>query len=226
VEGAIYSQWTDSTHSATILGPDTGLVGAGMAVSGNNVYYTLAVRRLTGNFNYRPPKTNDQPTAPPGQNTYTPNPQPVANLVMTVTPGEDGSLTHVIQYGQTLIDIAKAYGITVNDLYAANKGLNPTRPVYYAGDSLLIRAAFTATSSPTITLTPQPPTKTPTPTCTATRVPPTRTPTRTPTPTPWVSMPEVKIPEENRSGIAYGLILISVCGLTFVIIRGFIQKDR
>ncbi len=35
------------------------------------------------------------------------------NYVQTSTPNENGSVTHVVQYGETLIDIAQAYGITI-----------------------------------------------------------------------------------------------------------------
>ena len=198
VNGAIYSEWSDSVHSATILGPETGLVGAGVAQSNGSVYYTLDVKLLTGNFNYRPPKsTSDLSLAVVSGDTATPNSQPgLAGSVLTSTPNADGSITHVIQYGETLIQIVEAYGITLSQLYANNPSLDPQNPKYYEGQVLIIRPAYTPTPVVSPTNTPPPPTHTLRPTRTATRVQtatPQRTVTQTlvpPTPTPASSGPD------------------------------------
>ena len=59
VQGAIDGQWTDQLHTATMLGPASGLVGAGVAVADGMVYYTLAVKLISGDFNYNPPAKNN-----------------------------------------------------------------------------------------------------------------------------------------------------------------------
>jgi len=224
VEGAIYVQWQDALHLATMLGPETGLVGAGVAMSGDTVYYTLDVKRLTGDFTYRPPKQATAETLLPGQSSSTPNPQMVVSgPLVTSTPQEDGSVQHTILYGQTLIQIAEAYGVTLNDLYAANKSLDPTKPVYYDGQTIVIRLPFTATPEPSATLTARPATRTPRPTRTATRVM-TKTATSPVTPTPLATETEADGPVIDRRILAFGVILASAIGLVFVVSRGFVKK--
>ena len=224
VEGAIFSQWTDPLHSATLLGPDTGLVGAGMALNGANVYYTLAVKRLTGDFTYRPPLTpTSAPTLPGGTPGPTATFGPAIIALTTVTAQPDGSIQHVIRYGQTLIAIAKAYGITLEQLYAANPRLNPKNPVYYAGQKLLIRAASTLTPTASITPSLPPPTRTRVPTRTATR-PPTLTATLTLTPTLGALEQTAERLGGPRRALAYLILLVSVLGLLLVFLRGFLRK--
>ena len=224
VEGAIYSQWTDALHNATMLGPDTGQVGAGVAVSGANVYYTLDVKRLSGEFIYRPPLKPTIPAGQPGATSGpTSSPQPLVVALATVTPLADGSIVHVIRYGQTLIGIAKAYGITLDQLYAANKKLDPKNPVYFEGQSLVIRLAFTPTVSPSPSPSPRPPTRTPVPTRTATLAP-SLTPTLTLTPTPGLLDQVSQSLGSQRRTAAIVIILASALGIFLVILRGFGRK--
>jgi LysM repeat protein len=222
VSGAIYYQWADGLHAATMLGPTAGRVGAGVASAGSTVYYTLAVKRVSGDFTYNPPPPADSNTASGGQ--------PAANNIVfsalaTSTPGEDGSIAHVIQYGETLVNIAEAYGVPLADLISMN-GLAPTNPVYYAGDVLLIRLAFTPTPDFTATVTPRPPTRTPLPTRTAI---PTATQTAVQSPTPTATVtpePLVRIPSLDdlgpaRQTLAYTFIGISAVGLLALALTAF-----
>ena len=135
VQGAVYTQWSDQLHTATMLGPETGMVGAGVATAGNSVYYTLAVKRLSGDFTY---------DAPVEQNNASNESQPVANQPLsqveaTSTPNADGSIAHVVRYGDTLIDIATTYGISMADLISINK-LDAANPAIFEKQVLLIRA--------------------------------------------------------------------------------------
>ncbi|NMB89272.1 MAG: LysM peptidoglycan-binding domain-containing protein [Chloroflexi bacterium] len=227
VEGAIYGQWSDALHSATMLGPTAGLAGAGVAMSGSTVYYTLDVVRIAGDFTYRPPAQTEQATLAPGQSTYTPIPQmAISGPLVTSTPGADGAIIHVLRYGDTLITVAEAYGITLDELYAANSSLNRDNPVYYEGQQLIIRPANTATPVITPSETPVPPTPTVTPTRTPTR-PPTLTPTRTPTRPPLIQVPEIKDIDLdlNLDAIGIGFMLVCAAGLVFVVVNGF-RKDQ
>jgi len=228
VEGAIYRQWVDPLHSATILGPDTGLVGAGMAVSGNMIFYTLAVKRLSGNFEYRPPAPTLEATLAPGSPTRTPVPtRPAISPLLTATPQDDGAIRHTIRYGQTLIAIAGAYGLTLDVLLAQNPHINAQS--YFEGQVLIIRAAFTPTVTPSQTLTPRPPTRTPTSTRTATRTPaPTDTPTPLPSPTatPWLILPGGQAAGWNRPTLGYLVIGASALGVLLVLARGFLRVKR
>lgn len=99
---------------------------------------------------------------------------PAVQGIITATPQPDGSIVHTVQAGESLISIAEAYQVSVNEIKAQN-GL--TGDDIFLGDTLIIRAAPTPG-----------PTNTPTTTATATREPtstkrPTRTPTTTTQPT-------------------------------------------
>lgn len=151
--------------------------------------------------------------------------------VQTLPPNEDGSITHVVQYGETLIDIAESYGITLQELYNRNRSLNPTKPSYFEGQVLIIRAPFTATPLMTQTYTPNPPTRTPLPTrtprptYTATTVR-SATPTRTPTAEPLVKIPTIDDLGSSRPVIAYTFIGVSLVGLIALFVTAFLPKGR
>jgi len=228
VSGAIYGQWADQLHAATLLGPTTGLVGAGAASSGSTVYYTLAVKRLSGDFNYNPPVNNDNSSADPG--VQVPPAQAPGGSIPTSTPNDDGSIAHVIKYGETLVDIANSYGMTLADLIAINK-LDAANPVYYENQVLIIRVAFTLTPYYTATYTPRPATRTPMPT----RTPrPSRTPApeRSPLPTrPATAEPLVQLPTLEDLGparplLAYTFIAISAIGLLVLIFTSFGPRSK
>jgi len=220
VNEAIDDQWSGSVHSATILGPITGLVGAGVAVASGSVYYTLDVKLLSGDFSYRPPKSaSDQVNALAAVVTDTPNGQPaLASAVITSTTNPNGSVIHIIQFGETLIQIAQAYGVTLAQIYAANPSLDPQNPVYYAGDALVIVPPFTSTPILSPTLTPKPPTHTPRPTYTTTRAP-----TATHPITPPATPPQGPIEGSDKSP-GYGNFLVCGIGLFLGVILGFLKE--
>lgn len=223
VSGAIYGQWADQLHASTMLGPTTGLVGAGAASAGSTVYYTLAVKRLSGDFNYNPPvdesSSGESAVQPPAMQ------DPPIGPIATSTPNEDGSIAHVIKYGETLVDIAESYGMSLADLIAINK-LDAANPVYYENQVLIIRVAFTLTPYYTATYTPRPPTRTPLPTRTPrpTRTPaPERSPlpTRTATAEPLIELPSIDDLGPARPLLAYTFIAISTLGLLVLIFTSF-----
>ena len=150
--------------------------------------------------------------------------------VATNTPNADGSISHIIKYGETLIDIAEAYGVPLNELISMNK-LDPTNPAYFEGQVLLIRVAFTATPFMTTTFTPRPPTRTPLPT----RTPrPTRTstpelsptPTRTVTREPLINVPTLEEIGPARPILAYAAFGISLIALVALVFSFFIRGSR
>jgi LysM repeat protein len=111
------------------------------------------------------------PTVATDSPTRTSGSTPTPNVVVQVaTPGSDGAIKHEVSAGETLITIADAYGVSLNELLELN-GMN-TDSVIFPGEELVIRAGFTAT-----------PTSSPTRTATKPIVPTsTRRPTRTPLP--------------------------------------------
>lgn len=224
VSGAVYGQWADALHSATMLGPETGLVGAGVATSGSSVYYTLAVKRGSGSFTYREPvQTNQQGTplaTSSGTNIYE---AITISPLMTSTPNDDGSIVHIVKLGETLIQIAESYQIRLADIYSANPDLDPLRPVYYEGQKIIIRLPYTATPDYSPTPTQVPSTATPRPTRTATLVP-THRPTRTITPTSTETPYKLQVSAPVRKGFSIGVIVLCALGLGVVVFLGFLNK--
>lgn len=108
-------------------------------------------------------------------------------LLVTVTPQADGSITHTVLEGETLINIALAYNMPLVDLLGLNN--LTSQSVIFPGDKLIIRKAHTPTPTAAITstFTPRPATSTRRPTRTPTLRPPAATVTifaATPTATP------------------------------------------
>jgi len=209
---AVYSGWTDAVHWG-IMVYASGTVGAGMAVSGRNVYYVLNVRKGSSSG-----QTGDTRLA---AQALTPIP---IESVQTAVPNPDGSIIHEVGYGQTLVSIALAYGVKVSEIRTLN-GLAETISTIYVGQKLTIKKADPPTATPTVTNTPRPPTRT----ATASRVPRTATPTKTatlsPTPTPRTlgSTLQAVLPDDRRS---LGIVLIAICGagLVAVLLAGFFRK--
>lgn len=155
--------WVDWGHRHTITGYVTGSIGAGVALSDNGqVYFTIDVRpgdEVGTVPTPAPPLGTVDATA--GAATTTPFVAPISNLKTSV-PNEDGSIVHIVSYGETLWSIAIAYGVTVNDIRRLN-GMAVDNTAISIGQKLLIRPARTATptlfgepsASPTEALTQQ-----------------------------------------------------------------------
>jgi LysM repeat protein len=159
-QGAVNIWQGDNLHLDTMLSFSYQDAGVGVAVVEDVVYYTLDAGNISGN------------AAPPGQapaeSTQTPpaTVQPAATLdasqiiqpILVSTPLPDGSVVHIVQSGQFLINIADLYGISLEELLKLN-GLTE-KSIIYPGDELLIRPAQ---ASPTVTATEASPSPTPTP---------------------------------------------------------------
>mgnify|MGYP000850958823 CR=1 FL=1 len=93
-------------------------------------------------------------------------PTGIAQVHSTATPQADGGLTHIVQPGQVLINIATSYGITLEELLQLNN-LEAT-DIINPGDVLIIKKApeplaltetaiaLTGTPTPMPTSTPMP----------------------------------------------------------------------
>ncbi|HTX89852.1 MAG TPA: CAP domain-containing protein, partial [Anaerolineales bacterium] len=146
--------WYNETvsHRPTLLSSELVDVGVGVANVGNTYYFCLDAGRSTGGtpvaYTLPAPLHPDTPT-------FIPN-----------TPNADGSITYIVQPGDTALGIAIAYGVSYQDFLALN-GLTD-QSIIYAGKALTIRAAYTATpTEPTATNTTLP-TITPWPTASLT----------------------------------------------------------
>ena len=86
----------------------------------------------------------DAAQSPPAESTPAPTAIPIIPIV-TSTPNSDGSLYHVVQQGQTLIGIAKAYDVSLQDLLVLN-GLT-LDSVILPGDKIMINEPLSISTS-------------------------------------------------------------------------------
>jgi len=227
ISRAMASWLDDQLHADTLLGWSSGYVGAGMATDDNGyVYFTLVMRRKTDTTQETPApapaNTQDGSIPAPSTGSGTPTVEPI----LTVTPQEDGTIYHTLARGQTLWDIAIAYGMTIADLITINRRA-PSDTTVYEGQEILVQPSFTPTITATITNTPPPPTRTLRPTFTprGPRATNTITPTFTPTPKPL--LPDVDFLQGGgRKTTAILLITISGVGLLAVLLTSIFKKDQ
>ncbi len=147
--------------------------------------------------------------------------QPVVAPVITSTPNPDGSVIHVVGFGQTLIMIANAYGIKLDQLMKQN---NLSDSLIFEGRKLLIQGSSTPTQNPTNTKTPVPPTNTPRPTRTPTR-PPTITPTLTATATATAQPFLPRLDQIDTHTL--GTIILGLSGIGLVlVVASFFRKKK
>ena len=173
---SVIQMWTgDQPHWNTMMGPNYRDIGAGCATDSRGAtYYTIDAAYYIGE--------GSPPTVPPGGTPY-----PTATVVLPVapyiraTPNADGSIIHIVRYGQTLSGIAYVYKVPIQDLLRYNHlTLNST---LYVGQKVIVRPPQ-ITATPTTT-----PTITPTPTATGTATPsPTASASPTATATLWVPL--------------------------------------
>ena len=198
VDGAISMWLGDDPHIQTMLGPNYQEIGAGVAVAGGFVYYTIDAAYVAGG-SYSP-SVSITPGGPTAIPIY---------AVQTSTPYPDGSIWHLVRYGQFLYNIAKAYGVSVQQIMDLN-GL--TSDKIYEGQKLLIQRAGTPAPTSTVTAT-----STPTQAATPTRKP-TRTPTPSATPAPTTTE-AAPLPRASKNNVGNGsdpvgkIFVIAILGL-------------
>ncbi len=219
----VNNMWTDDLHRYTMIGLDSGTVGAGLAESDGNSYYTLMVNSsgaetglasLTGSV-YEVPIDLDAALLQPGE-------------FSTATPMADGSIYHTVMTNETLWSIALSYNTTMAEIRQLN-GWAEDQTEVSIGQRILIHYGGTPVADTlTPTLTPLPATSTPKPTATATNTPiplPSLTPTMTATPTPEPLIPHIRF-FDTPGGHTLGLVLVIVCtaGLAATLYFGFFRK--
>jgi len=220
IETAIYQYWQDSLHLHTMLNPAALFIGAGVAVAGDYVYYTVDTGYYVG-----APGSGVQTTPVPGA-TYAapPTSGPAADPFVVSEPREDGAIIHIVGYGQSLIGISNTYKVEVAEVLNLNEMTLDS--IIYPGDEIIIKPSHT----PTVTGTPEPPTATQTPSITNTPKDETKTPmasltarnTATPsptlTPTPMVISPE-------QEPVVVAAVLISLGIFLVVIFSSLIKRN-
>jgi hypothetical protein len=220
----VNNMWTDELHRYTMIGLETGTVGAGLAESNGNSYYTLMVNSsgaetglasLTDSNSLDTPIDLDAALKQPGE-------------FSTATPYPDGSIYHTVGTNETLWSIALSYDTTMAEIQQLN-GWTEDQTDVSIGQRILIHYGGTPVADTlTPTLTPLPATSTPKPTATSTNTPiplPSLTPTVTPTPTPEPLIPHIRF-FDTPAARTFGLVLVIVCtaGLAATLYFGFFRK--
>jgi LysM repeat protein len=147
---AVYEIWQDGIHLEAMISSRYRDVGAGVAISGDTVYYTLVVGYIIGQAGTSSPANTPEVTPLAGATT-----EPTRNPIQPIqiaTQSPDGSIQHAVESGQVLIKIAEAYGIPLRELQSLN-GLNDDA-VIYPGDKLIIKPPFTPTPTEDSEVTP------------------------------------------------------------------------
>jgi uncharacterized protein YkwD/LysM repeat protein len=156
----------DPGHEPYLMSSIFRDIGAGVAQSNNTFYYVVVVALSTGG-------TPVAYTPPAPLHPSTPS-------IIQNTPNPDGSITHIVQPGDTLGSIYLAYKVPLADILKLN-GLTLNSTIY-PNQKIIIKVAFTPTPTlPTSTPAP-PPTTTPWPTSTSTPTASLLPPTPTPSP--------------------------------------------
>ncbi len=141
IQGVVQMWQGDSLHLTTMLSTDYQDIGAGVASSGQETYYTINVGYIAVNpgNSITPASSTAIYSSPEASMSYAP--------IQVSTPLADGSIIHEVKEGQALWNIAAIYDIELPDLLQLNKlGSNA---LIFPGDTLIIRAA---SNTPTPTL--------------------------------------------------------------------------
>lgn len=144
VETAMTWWKNSSIHNHVMLDSQYLEIGAGVATADGWTYFTAELAWVTG-VSAPPPSTSSgsDPTSEEPVTVYTP--------IEVATPLPDGSIVHIVQSGQTLIEIAAAYGVDLNVILELN-GLTMDS-IIYPGDRILIQMPTSGTDAVSLTPT-------------------------------------------------------------------------
>ena len=135
----INGPWNDPDHHHTMYNPSAKYIGAGVAYSGDLVFYTVDTGSWTGD----PAPTPEDPAL---SSTPSTSQEPTAVPVVVSTPMSDGTVKHIIAGGQSLWTIAAVYNITLEELRELNE-LEPDA-IMNLGDEIIIQPSYTPTNTP------------------------------------------------------------------------------
>lgn len=135
----INGPWNDPDHHHTMYNPQAKYIGAGVAYSGDLVFYTVD----TGHYVGDPAPTPEFPavSSTPSASDF-PTPVPV----VISTPNSDGSVIHIVGAGQSLWTIAAVYEISLEVLNEINQFEGDA--VLLPGDHIIIQPSYTPTRTP------------------------------------------------------------------------------
>jgi LysM repeat protein len=214
----IYGYWDDDSHRLPATYAYYKNVGAGVA-SYDGVYYYVLHACYTSSGTYNPSVTGTPIIDDNG--TVITATSPVSQIVVpvvTATPKADGSVTHIVQNGQSLWSIATAYGTKIDTIKQLNNLSSDS--IYNEQELLVYPVGSMPTPVPTATFTPTSvSTSTPTLEPTVSDLP-----TLTPQAAPTQEKSTNAVPPQTIAG--YAIVLISVVGLLAMLVKLSIKKIK
>lgn len=221
-QGAVNIWQGDSLHLSTMISFSYQDAGVGVAVVEDVVYYTLVAGNVSGSTAppVQEPTGSTQTPLATLQETATLDASQIIQPILVSTPLPDGSVVHIVQAGQFLINIANLYGISLEELLKLN-GLTE-KSIIYPGDELLIQPAQ---ASPTATATEALPSPTPTlPILDTATMMPTSTTIQesvlgSPTPSPQSDPADTTL-----DPLLVAVVILVVVGLAFVLVGSLMKR--
>jgi len=213
VGDAVYGAWSDWTHQEVMLhgwgNPYTD-IGAGVADNNDGTYvFVLDICMVEGQGSSYSPGAALDPNATADLSNY-------IFSVTTATPAANGEVIHKVLFGQTLVTIAQAYGVTVAELRTLN-GMSEDDSTIWQDQELIIRPARSDQSPTTIgTTSTFAPTFTPRPRSTVIL------PTLAVTPSTQTAAKEPHTNISPPTHQTWGILLIILCGTGVVALVYFL----
>jgi LysM repeat protein len=130
----VYEIWADPVHRGAMINPKYQDIGVGIAMDGRTVYVTLNLAGVVSDNKGTAATSVTNLTTSTGLNSNAPS-NPAILPLFTTTPLSDGTVYHVVGYGQTLSTIARIYQVDIQELINLNQ-IEPDR--IYAGQKLLV----------------------------------------------------------------------------------------
>jgi len=212
----VHEMWKPSgIHNSQMLTTSYNEFGAGVALDGDGMTVYVVVFGIVTGGDAAPVSTLPEgATATPQGPTRTP--VPISETITTATPNSDGSVIHVVKYGQPLAAIADAYEIPLVDLLAQNN-LTENSVIYPDQELLIVPASIPSPTPTGPTKTKETAEPTPKPSRTPTKVAGTvESPRATPTPTQPPQKTSAFLTDifsGDTLWIGIGLVAISILGL-------------
>lgn len=145
IDTLFYDYWADSAHMLPMTQSEYTYVGVGVSTASNGeTYYILQAGAISGETAASASSSSSSSSSSGAAADVSQYMIPVT----TATPDADGMVVHTVKYGQALITIAQAYGITLDELKKEN-GL--TSDDILEGTKLKIKQVPTPTPTPVST---------------------------------------------------------------------------